>query len=178
MVQRKKVSDIIGKIYNRLTVVDYLGLGKYHKHYWLCLCGCGKSIVLNTSRITGHNPTKSCGCLRIEKLKLNRHNPIRHGHLINNPRLYRIYQGMKSRCYNKNNPRYLYYGLKGVVLCEEWLNDVNTFVEWSLHNGYEDGLTIDRVNSSSNYTPENCEWVSASENSRRMNATRANAKLI
>lgn len=174
MVQRKPLSDLIGRTFNRLTVVDYLGKRSHGKHWWLCACSCGGFVELNTSRLTGNSPTKSCGCLRKERLKENRADPTKHGYTISHPKLYAIYYGMMQRCYNQNSQRYKYYGGRGVDVCLHWRQDVAHFVNWSLEFGYEEGLSIDRRNASIGYCPANCEWVSVSENSRRMNEARRN----
>lgn len=171
MVQRKPLSDLVGKKFNRLTVVEYLGPRKHRKHWWLCECECGGSVELNTSSITSNNPTKSCGCLRKETVLLNRPDPHKHG--FHKHPLYSIWHGMNQRCYNPKNDRYIYYGLKGIKI-EEDFSEVVRFITWGLENGWEEGLTIDRVNSHKNYTASNCEWVTRSENSRRMNESRRN----
>lgn len=174
MVQRKPLSDLIGKRFYRYVVSDYLGKLEHGKHWWTCKCDCGTTFQLNTSRITGNSPTKSCGCLRSEKLKTNRCDPHRHGYHDKN--IYAIYYGMLQRCYNSNNQRYKYYGLRGISVCEEWLNDKIKFFEWAYSNGYDEGLSIDRVDPDMSYSPANCQWVTVSENSRRMNESRRNAK--
>lgn len=164
---RKKVSDLVGLKFGRLSVVEYLGKGKWNKHYWFCSCDCGGSIILPTYRISGSKPTLSCGCLRKENLKAVRKDPTKHG--LHKHKLYAIYHGMLHRCYNKNSRRYRYYGGIGISVCDDWEDDFLSFYNWATNNGYESGLSIDRVDSSSNYCPENCEWVTVSENSRRMN---------
>ena len=85
-------------------------------------------------------------------------------------RLYSIYVGMKFRCYNHNASNYKYYGAKGIKICSEWLGvgGFQAFVEWSLNNGYEAHLTIDRIDSEKNYAPCNCRWITKSENSSRI----------
>lgn len=83
--------------------------------------------------------------------------------IIKNKRVYRIWQGMKSRCYNRNDGKYKYYGAKGVSVCDEWLKSFPSFYEWSITNGYTDTLTIDRVNTDGDYCEENCRWVGYTE---------------
>lgn len=74
-------------------------------------------------------------------------------------RLYNIWLNMKQRCSNPKASHYEYYGGKGVSVCEEWKKSFSTFRDWALSNGYEDGLTIDRIESDKDYCPENCRWV-------------------
>jgi len=83
-------------------------------------------------------------------------------------KLYMILSGMKDRCNNSNRWCYKYYGAKGIKVCDEWLNDFVVFRDWALSNGYEEGLTIDRKDPDGNYCPENCQWITQSENSKRM----------
>ena len=73
---------------------------------------------------------------------------------------------MKRRCYNPNCTQYKYYGGKGVKVCVEWL-EYEEFKAWAIANGYADNLTIDRIDSNGNYEPENCQWITMSENIAR-----------
>lgn len=74
-------------------------------------------------------------------------------------RIYSVYRSMKSRCYSKGNKSYYLYGGKGIIICDEWLNDKDKFIEWALNNGYKEGLTIDRIDGDKGYKPSNCRWV-------------------
>lgn len=84
-----------------------------------------------------------------------------------NQRIARIFRGMTARCYNAKDKDYRWYGAKGVVIDKEWLSNPGSFEKWALANGYQDHLTIDRIEPSKGYAPDNCRWTSLEENSRR-----------
>ena len=84
-------------------------------------------------------------------------------------RMFNIWQKMRDRCYNPNNDGWRLYGCRGVIICPEWKDDFKTFYDWSMANGYNDALTIDRINKpggSINYEPSNCRWSTRATQSR------------
>lgn len=84
-----------------------------------------------------------------------------------NGRLRDIWHLMKHRCYNVNDYKnYKHYGARGIGICDEWLDNPKAFEEWALESGYQDGLTIDRINVNEGYNPNNCRWISRSENAK------------
>lgn len=74
-------------------------------------------------------------------------------------RLYIAWSNMRRRCYQKQNKKYRSYGGRGIKVCDEWLHDFRAFREWSVNNGYDDNLTLDRIDVDGNYEPSNCRWV-------------------
>lgn len=89
-----------------------------------------------------------------------------------NKKLRDIFNGMKTRCYDQNNKDFRWYGNKNITICKEWLNNPIAFEEWSLRNGYKNGLTIDRIEEKGEYSPTNCRWVSNITNAKYKSTTR------
>lgn len=81
-------------------------------------------------------------------------------------RLFKIWDNMKQRCCNENSSVFQYYGGKGISVCHEWSKSFDAFYKWSMENGYNDELQIDRVDVSGNYCPENCRWITRKEQQR------------
>ena len=121
----------------------------------------------------GH--AKSCGCLKggfasKGKKKSNLGGKYT-GVTKKNKRLYRIWIGVKTRCYNPNSGNYKYYGEKGITVCDEWLHNFQAFYDWAMANGYKDGLTLDRKDNSKGYSPDNCKWSTMKEQAQNTSQT-------
>ena len=85
--------------------------------------------------------------------------------------LINILNGMRTRCYDKSDNNYKWYGGKGITICDEWLESFYSFVKWAWNNGYQNGLTIDRIDNNGPYSPENCRWVTLEDNARYKSTT-------
>jgi len=168
--------DLIGEKYGRLTVVAFDRLQK-HKTYWKCVCDCGLTVIATGNNLRSGN-TKSCGCLHREKVAETGRGNRTHGEGHDSrTRLYNIWCGMRQRCGNPNREAYNLYGGKGVKVCDEW-NDYSVFREWAMTHGYADDLSIDRIDPAGDYCPENCRWLTRSENTARANKNHTTRRVI
>ncbi len=152
-----KIKDITGQRFGRLVAIKFLHRDSVKcRIYWLFKCNCGNEKVLDQdSAISGN--TRSCGCLAKK---------LRRTHGMTKTKLYSIWHGMKRRCDPKGKDHEV-YRKKKIRVCRQWEDSFEKFRDWALANGYEDGLTIDRMDSSKKYAPFNCRWITAEENSRR-----------
>lgn len=145
MVKILKVNDnLTGINFGFLIAIKQNG-EKQYRHYvsplWLCKCKlCNKEINVSAQRLIS-GKSKSCGCLM-------------------HTRLYSIYHGMKCRVYGTHKYHEYY---KDINICQEWLNDFMNFYNWSIDNGYQDNLSIDRIDGNKDYCPENCRWATNKE---------------
>jgi hypothetical protein len=168
--------DLTGNRYGRLVVIG-LDRVENKKTYWKCACDCGLAVVAVGNNLRSGN-TSSCGCLRRETAKARGYENTKHGESHSNiTRLYSIWAGMRRRCNSPRSDAYVWYGSKGVKVCEEW-GEYQNFREWAMSHGYADNLTIDRIDPSKDYCPENCRWITRSENTARANKNHTTRKLI
>lgn len=83
-------------------------------------------------------------------------------HDLSGTRLYSVWRDMKQRCLNPNNRIYKHYGARGIKVCDAWSSDFKVFYDWATDSGYQEGLSIDRIDNDGNYEPSNCRWVTKS----------------
>lgn len=163
---KKRTKDLTGEKFGKLTVIGFdsyknIGNSTSRSAHWKCQCECGNMVMLDTSSLK-YNGRKTCGCSQ------------KSTNGLYGSRLYKIWTGMKQRCFNPNDTQYQNYGGRGIIICDEWRNDFTSFFNWATNNGYKEGLTIDRENVNGNYEPTNCRWATQKE---QMRNTRFNRNL-
>ena len=149
-------TDYLGKTYNQLEVVKYIGRRGANRIF-LFHCSCGGFIENQLSNVKiGH--TKSCGHIwdkAILESVSTRDNASKQP-------LWGIYSGMLQRCNNKKSPAYPYYGDRGIKVCEQWVQDYYCFES---HMGARPSKyhSIDRINNDGDYEPGNVRWATQKE---------------
>jgi hypothetical protein len=165
-------SGKFGKLEIKETYVGYNG-----KTFARCLCECGKYTAQLLTAIV-HRSIVSCGCYKAKQAAIRASKlSYKHGKGNLNNRLYRIWCALRSRCRNKNHCSYEDYGGRGIKVCEEW-KDYLKFEQWSLTNGYQESLSIDRINVNGDYEPSNCRWVTAKQQARNRRNNRMDTVKI
>lgn len=163
--------------YSTLTAIKFAGIKIEHTKNWgskrrqmiTCACICGS--IRDYLEYTVIRGIKSCGCLRPPP-------PLKTHGLSNKHRLYRVWDGIKQRCYDTGSPCYHRYGGKGITMCDEWINDFMAFYKWAIANGWKQGLQIDKDIKPLAlgikpfiYSPEMCSIVTPLVNSRNKAST-------
>lgn len=163
---KRSEQNIVGTrigLYDVLYECDFKSNDGHRMFHVKCSeCGWESDVQMHQIKFLGEvcKHTNLAGQYSTEKAKV----------VWKNKRIYHIYQGMIQRCYNSNDKDFNNYGGKGIKICDEWLRNPVTFELWSLNHKYKDNLTIDRIDSNKDYCPENCQWITLGENSRRANA--------
>lgn len=157
----KKI-DLTGKKIGKL-VVNKEAYRKNKKIYWECLCDCGNVTYKRADQLY-HGRTNSCGCLRKERAL-----EAVKTHGLSQTRIYKIYYKILDRCNKESDPAYKDYGERGI---KNEFESFDHFYEWSMNNGYNEELTIDRIDNDGNYSPFNCRWTTNVEQQHNKRNTR------
>lgn len=155
----------IGDRFHRLVVIDTGLRGQPVR----CRCACGVEKNIALANLTRKNrSTKSCGCLFSEVRKAK---ATTHG--MSSSRLYHQWGDMLSRCRCETNKDWKYYGGRGIIVCDRWL-DFSNFLE-DMGSTWFSTASIERKDNNLGYQPENCVWIEKSEQSKNR---RFNRKVI
>lgn len=165
-----EVKDLTNAVFGVLTVIGqdepHIQPSGRKRIMWKCRCKCGK---IKSYREDSLKKLTSCGCLR------NKDNAIRMTrHSESKTRLYRIYYNMINRCNNPKCSEYNRYGGRGILVCDEWLKNNESFFDWAYKNGYNkenSELSLERIDVDGNYCPENCKWITIKEQYNNMRKT-------
>lgn len=155
----------VGKKFGKLTVIGFerhISKSGEKSWRWKVKCECGTEKTMEPWSVLSGRYV-SCGCVRLSVGKKNK----THGEA--KTRLYMIWGRMNERC-SSTDERYKRYQGRGIEVCEEW-KKYETFAAWAYSNGYEDGLSIERVDNDGNYCPENCKWIKRGLQARNRNTT-------
>ena len=149
------VKDIRGQQFGRLTVKS-LNRIENRVTFWNCICSCGNEVVVRGNSLNG-GYAKSCGCYQREVAsRISKESHTIHGK--SKTRLYNIWKGMRKRCNNPFDKNAPLYSARGIRVCDEWNNDFLSFYNWAMENGYNENLSIDRIDNDKGYCPYNCRF--------------------
>lgn len=156
MLTEEDINSLIGFRSGKLVVTEYIGYfakNSDKKRYWYkCLCDCGNEVEVDRNHLktTSKRATTSCGCSRII-----------HGY--HNHPAYNNYRNMMQRVHNPLPDKHKSYIEHNIQICKEWDGHPEVFCKWAEENGFQKGLTLDRIDSFGDYCPENCRWATPEE---------------
>jgi hypothetical protein len=156
-----KYIDLTGRVFGEWTVVERSDKVLKDKNVrWLCRCSCGNMVCVNGNSLRSGRSTKCVHCVEpYSKTKYTK-DPIKI-----------IFVGMKQRCYYEKHTKYSHYGGRGIKIHQAWLDNPEEFYNWAYDNGYQKGMSIERVDGDKNYEPANCKFINRDEQQKNKRNT-------
>lgn len=170
--KRVFAEDYIGQSNNNLTVIGLERSPDGGRAKLKCLCSCGNVTYVYPYQFTS-GCVKSCGCLKGGLKGPHSWDSNRKTHGLTKDKFYKKWNDMVRRCHDPKEPAFEKYGARGITVCEEWRYSPEKFIEWChlTHPG-DPSLTIDRIDGSKGYSPENCRWATMKEQSHNLRTNR------
>lgn len=160
---------VVGQRFTSWTVIE-IAMGEMAKQVRhrkiLCRCTCGREDFVSWSNLR-YGLSTGCRACPMRRT-MTKHAATSGG---TEQRVYREWKAMKWRCSPRNKRRADYFD-RGISVCEEWAVSFPAFRDWATANGYEDHLTLDRVDNDGNYGPENCRWATRVQQARNKRTNR------
>ena len=162
--------DLTGQRFGKLVAVERSLNNPYGRAQYLCKCDCGNEKIVTADYLKRfHYP--NCGCETHDQIS-----EARTLHGLDSHPLTPIWRAMISRCENENNKDFKHYGGRGIKVCDRW-HKIENFIA-DMEEGYRPGLQIDRIDNDGPYSPDNCRWVTRTENARNKRNNRKIATLV
>lgn len=149
-----RIKDLSGRVFGRLTAVEFSHKNKHGAAMWLCGCTCGEAVIVVGYSLTNGDST-SCGCLKRTTPAWNR------SHNMTRTPQYRVWATMLSRCQNPNSESFKDYGARGIKVCDRWQSFENFYAD--MGDKPSPTHSLERIKNEEGYSPGNCKWATKAE---------------